>query len=55
MTKIDVGLMEIYWNYHMHGNHEDKWWKDKPKSNTQTIQIKTKPHEAKKQEYEVCK
>jgi hypothetical protein len=27
MTKIDVGLMGICWNYHMHGNYEDKWWK----------------------------
>jgi hypothetical protein len=55
MTKIDVGLMEICWNYHMHGNYEDKWWKDKPKSNTQTIEIKIKPHKAKNKNMKCAK
>ncbi len=31
MTRIDVGLMGIYSNYHKHEIYEEKWCKDKPK------------------------
>jgi hypothetical protein len=31
MTKIDVGLMGIYSNYHGHNNYKIEWWKDKSK------------------------
>ncbi len=31
MTRIDVGLMGIYSNYHEHEIDEEKWCKDKQK------------------------
>ncbi len=36
MTRIDVGLMGVYSNYHGDKNCEYEWWKNRPKSKSKS-------------------
>jgi hypothetical protein len=61
MTRIYIGLMGVYLNYHVHKNYKDKknfkgtWKPIQTMMTTRLNLILNTKHESQRQEYEVCK